>query len=151
MFANCFTTLYWKALEKFKHFHNSLFQMPIIQRFLIHSWQFSLPNERQIWHRRNKQQAQQRRKPFSVPTTRRIATRFSATLNQPSCPSPGSTAHRFILHAWKGTPSWCPWHPRGGRGLGSSPNLMLWGELTDSTPEALLWGGASAALLQFHL
>lgn len=40
----------------------------IAQSFLIHSWQFSLPNKGQIWHRRNKQ-AQQRRKLFSVPTS----------------------------------------------------------------------------------
>lgn len=40
----------------------------IAQSFLIHFWQFSLPNKRQIWHRRNKQ-AQQRRKLFTVPTS----------------------------------------------------------------------------------
>lgn len=78
MFVNCFTALCWKALEKFKCFHNSVFQTPS-SSFLIHSWQFSLPNKRQIWHRRNKQ-AQQRRKLFSVPTSWRIATTFSTAL-----------------------------------------------------------------------
>lgn len=151
MFANCFTTLYRKALEKFKHFHNSVFQMPIIQRFLIHSWQFSLPNERQIWHRRNKQQAQQRRKPFSVPTTQRIATRFSATLNQPSCPSPGSTATDSFSTLGKRHLPGAPGIPAVAQDLGLPQLLMLWGERMDCMPEALLWGGSSAALLQFHL